>query len=74
MDMKKEPTSADLIRTIGRDCRQQAGQIHKTLTEVLAYLESENYLAALGSFSGLDDQITCLKTFLTRIAKLTAER
>jgi hypothetical protein len=34
-------------------------------------LKTKTTLAALGAFTTLDDDIVCLKVFLTRIAKLT---
>jgi hypothetical protein len=57
-----------VIRT---DCLRQAQTAQTKLNEVIECLGDENHLGALGSFAGLDDDIACLKVFLTRIARLT---
>jgi hypothetical protein len=57
-----------VIRT---DCLRQAKTAEAKLNEVLECLGDENHLGALGAFAGLDDDIACLKVFLTRIARLT---
>jgi hypothetical protein len=57
-----------VIRT---DCLRQAQTAWTKLNEVVECLGDENHLGALGSLAGLDDDIACLKVFLTRIARLT---
>lgn len=57
-----------MIRT---DCLRQAKTVQAKLNEVIECLGDENHLGALGAFAGLDDDIVCLKVFLTRIARLT---
>jgi hypothetical protein len=64
-------TTEDLIALIRKDCHQQAEIIQQKLTEVIECLHDDNHLGALGAFAGLDEDIVCLKVFLTRIAKLT---
>jgi len=61
----------NLIAMIRRDCHRQAKTAGAKLSEVLECLTDENHLGALGAFVGLDEEIVCLKVFLTRIAKLT---
>jgi hypothetical protein len=60
-----------LIAMIRTDCLRQAQTAQTKISDVVECLEDENHLGALGSFVGLDEEITCLKVFLTRIAKLT---
>lgn len=55
-----------------KDCREQAEQMKAKLAEVLRRLDEDDHLAALGAFSGLDDDALSLKPFLTRIAELAA--
>ena len=56
---------------IRADCLQQAQTAQTKLNEVVECLGDENHLGALGSFAGLDEDIACLRVFLTRIARLT---
>jgi hypothetical protein len=56
---------------IRKDCLQQAQIAQTKLDDVLECLGDDNHLGALGSFAGLDEDIACLKLFLTRIARLT---
>jgi hypothetical protein len=63
-----------LIAAIRRDCLQQAKTAKARLNEVVECLSDENHLGALGAFASLDEDIVCLKVFLTRIARLTAGR
>ena len=60
-----------LISTIREDCLRQAKAAQTKLDEVVECLGDDNHLGALGAFTGLDDEILCLKLFLTRIARLT---
>jgi hypothetical protein len=71
MQDKKPAMTDDLIATIRTDCHEQAKNAETKLAEVMQCLEDENHLGALGAFRGLDEDIVCLKVFLTRIAKLT---
>lgn len=64
-------TTEDLIALIRKDCHRLAENIQKKLTEVIECLHDNNLLGALGAFAGLDDDMLCLKVFLTRITKLT---
>jgi hypothetical protein len=63
-------TTEDLIAAVRKDCLRQAKNAETKLREVLECLGDENHLGALGAFVGLDDDMLCLKVFLTRIAKL----
>jgi hypothetical protein len=56
---------------IRSDCLRQAQTARAKLEEVVECLGDENHLGALGSFAGLDEDIACLRVFLTRIATLT---
>jgi hypothetical protein len=56
---------------IRRDCLRQAETAQTKLNEVVDCLSDENHLGALGAFASLDEDIVCLKVFLTRIARLT---
>ena len=56
---------------IRKDCLRQAETAQTKLNEVIECLGDENHLGALGSFVGLDEDVTSLKVFLTRIVKLT---
>jgi hypothetical protein len=60
-----------LIAAIREDCLRQAETAQTKLNEVIEFLGDENHLGALGAFAGLDEDITGLKLFLTRIARLT---
>jgi hypothetical protein len=71
MNQKNEVTPNNLITAIRTDCLQQARTAQAKLNEVIECLGDENHLGALGSFVGLDEDITCLKVFLTRIARLS---
>jgi hypothetical protein len=64
-------TEENLIAVIRKDCLRQAETAQIKLNEVVECLGDENHLGALGSFAGLDEDIVCLKVFLTRIARLT---
>jgi hypothetical protein len=71
MQNQNQLTTEDLITLIRKDCHRQAESIQKKLTEVTECLHEVNHLGALGAFAALDDDIVCLKVFLTRIATLT---
>ncbi len=71
MHNQKPPTTDDLIAMIRKDCSEQAKHAETKLSEVIECLQDENHLGALGAFAGLDEDIVCLKVFLTRIARLT---
>jgi hypothetical protein len=71
MNQKNEVTEANLITAVRMDCLRQAKMAQAKLNEVIECLSDENHLGALGSFVGLDEDMTCLKVFLTRIARLT---
>lgn len=71
MDNQNRLTEKKLIAVIRADCLRQAQIAKANLDEVVACLGDENHLGALGSFAGLDEDIACLKVFLTRIARLT---
>ena len=60
-----------LIVAIRRDCLRQAETAQTKLNEVVECLTDKNHLGALGAFAGLDEDVICLKLFLTRIARLT---
>jgi hypothetical protein len=59
------------VAVIRKDCERQAERAAAKLTEVIECLHDENHLGALGAFAGLDEDTTCLKVFLVRIARLT---
>jgi hypothetical protein len=61
----------NLISAIRKDCLRQAQTAQTKLNDVVECLTEENHFGALGSFAGLDEDITGLKVFLTRIARLT---
>lgn len=67
----KQPTTEDLIALVRKDCCEQAKRAEAKLKEAIECLEGENHLGALGAIEGLGDDIACLTTFLTRIARLT---
>jgi hypothetical protein len=71
MTDQNQSTEENLITVIRSDCLRQAQTAQTKLNEVIECLGDENHLGALGSFVGLDDDIACLKVFLTRIARLT---
>jgi hypothetical protein len=71
MNQHNPATQDNLITAVRTDCLQQAKIAQAKLNEVIECLGDENHVGALGSFSGLDEDITCLKVFLTRIARLT---
>ncbi len=74
MQNPKQFTTEDLIAAIRKDCERQANNAETKLTEVIECLSDDNHLGALGAFVGLDDDILCLKVFLTRIPKLTVDQ
>ena len=71
MKEQNQFTEGNLIAVIRTDCLRQAQTAQTKLNEVLECLGDENHLGALGSFASLDEDIACLKVFLTRIARLT---
>lgn len=71
MQNQNQFTTEDPIALIRKDCHLQAENVQRKLGEVTDCLQDENHLGALGAFAGLDEDIVCLKVFLTRIAKLT---
>ncbi len=71
MENSNEFTDANLIAMIRKDCRRQAETAEIKLGQVIASLSDENHLGALGAFVGLDEDMACLRVFLTRIARLT---
>jgi hypothetical protein len=71
MTDQNQSTEENLITVIRSDCLRQALTAQTKLNEVIECLGDENHLGALGSFVGLDEDIACLKVFLTRIARLT---
>ena len=71
MTQQNQFAEENLIATIRKDCLRQAQTAQTKLDEVLECLGDDNHLGALGSFAGLDEDIACLKVFLTRIARLT---
>ena len=71
MEQEKNFTEENLIAVIRTDCLRQAQTAQTKPGEVVECLGDENHLGALGSFAGLDEDIACLKVFLTRIARLT---
>ena len=71
MQNQNEFTEENLIAMIRSDCHRQAETAGTKLGEVIECLGDENHLGALGALIGLDEEIVCLKVFLTRIAKLT---
>jgi hypothetical protein len=71
MHNQNQFTEEKVIAMIRWDCRRQAETAAAKLAEVIECLGDENHLGALGAFLGLDEEIVCLKVFLTRIAKLT---
>ena len=72
MKDQNQLTEENLIAVICTDCLRQAQTAQTKLNEVVECLGDENHLGALGSFVGLDEDIACLRVFLTRIARLTA--
>ena len=68
---QNEFSDENLIAMIRKDCRRQAEAAETKLGQVIDCLSEENHLGALGAFVGLDEDIACLRVFLTRIAKLT---
>ena len=71
MKQQKPFSEADLLAAIRTDCLRQAQVAQTKLNEVLECLGDESHLGALGAFAGLDDDLVCLKIFLTRIATFT---
>jgi hypothetical protein len=70
MTDQNQLTQENLIAVIRTDCLRQAETAQTKLNEVIECLGDENHLGALGAFAGLDEDIVCLKVFLTRIARL----
>jgi hypothetical protein len=64
----------NLIAMIRTDCLRLAQTARTKLNEVIECLGDENHLGALRSFVGLDEDVTCLKVFLTRTARLTVRQ
>ena len=71
MNNENQFPEENLIGVIRTDCLRQAQTAQTKLNEVVECLIDENHLGALGSFAGLDEDINCLKEFLTPIARLT---
>jgi hypothetical protein len=71
MKQDNQFTEENLIAMIRTDCLRQAQTAQTKINEMVECLGDENHLGALGSFAGLDEDIACLKVFLTRIARLT---
>lgn len=71
MTNQKQLMDETLIATIRQDCLRQAKTAQAKLNEVVECLTDENHLGALGAFASLDDDVICLKVFLTRIARLS---
>ena len=68
---QNEFTDENLIAMIRKDCRRQAEAAEIKLGQVIDCLSEENHLGALGAFVGVDEDMACLRVFLTRMAKLT---
>jgi hypothetical protein len=68
---QNEFSDENLIAMIRKDCRRQAEAAEIKLGQVIDCLSEENHLGALGAFVGLDEDMACLRVFLTRMAKLT---
>lgn len=71
MKQDNQLTEETLIAMIRTDCLRQAQTAQTKINEIVECLGDENHLGALGSFAGVDEDIACLKVFLTRIARLT---
>jgi hypothetical protein len=71
MENPNEFTDENLIAMVRKDCRRQAEAAEIKLGQVIDCLSDENHLGALGAFVGLDEDMACLRVFLTRIARLT---
>ena len=71
MTQQNQFPEENLIAVIRTDSLRQAQTAQTKLNEVVECLGDENHLGALGSFAGLDEDIVCLKVFLTRIARIT---
>jgi hypothetical protein len=48
--------------------------ISERITEIIAYLQRQEHLAALGTFQGLDEQFKFLGTVLEAAARLPGNR
>ena len=70
MENQKEFSEENLIALIRTDCHRQPQTAAAKLREVIERLADGNHLAALDALTGLDEDIVCLKVFLTRIARL----
>ncbi len=68
---QNEFSDENLIAMIRKDCRRQAEAAEIKLGQVIDCLSEENHLGALGAFVGLDEDVACLRVFLTRMAKVT---
>lgn len=71
MEKPNQFSEERLIAMVRTDCHRQAKSAQTKLDEIVECLGDENHLGALGSFSGLDDDVLALKVFLTRIARIT---
>ena len=71
MEKPNQMSEERLIATVRMDCHRQAKIAQEKLNDVVECLGDENHLGALGSFSGLDEDVVALKVFLTRIARIT---
>jgi hypothetical protein len=71
MEKPNQFSEERLIAMVRTDCHRQAKNAQTKLDEVVECLGDENHLGALGSFSGLDEDVLALKVFLTRIARIT---
>lgn len=70
MENPIEFTDKNLVAMMRKDSRRQAEAAENKLGEVIDHLSSENHLAALGAFVGLEDDIAVLKVFLVRMVQL----
>jgi len=70
MQNQIEFTDKNLVAMMRKDSRRQEESAEIKLGEVIDDLSSENHLAALGAFTGLEEDIAALRVFLVRMARL----
>lgn len=70
MENPVEFTDENLVAMMRKDTRRQAEAAEIKLGQVIDHLTSENHLAALGAFVGLEEDIGTIRIFLVRMARL----
>jgi hypothetical protein len=62
-----------LIEALTQVALLESKRLYVRFAEIIAYLEKQEYLAALGTIAGLEDQFKFVETVLKVAAKVTRQ-